>query len=1101
MTDIDKKNSEVRVRIAPSPTGALHVGLVRTALYNWLFARHHNGKFILRIDDTDLKRNIEEALEPILRGLRWLGIDWDEGPDIGGPHAPYYQSQRAGLYQAAVQKLLEKGFAYRDYATFEEVKAEREAALAKKLSWVYSRRWMAETRKEQARFEAQGRKPVVRLKMPRAGKLVIHDLVRGRVEFEWAREQDHVIQRADGSCLYHLANVVDDHDFEITHVIRGEEHLSNTPRQSFIAQSLGYHLPRYAHLPYVAEPGTKNKLSKRRLEKYLKGRDFVQLVEHGRRIADSLGLETAADSFNPVVIGFYEKVGFVPEAVLNYLVLLGWSLDDRTEYFTRGQLIANFSLERVIRAPASFDPKRLMAFQVHYMMEMPTEQKVAMVMPYLEKAGLVDSPASSDDVRSKVAQVLEAAGDRVKVAGDILDYSDFFVADGRLPYDERAFERAMRRPGVGELLGKFRDRLATADAFNAAALDRLMREFVESEGIKVGEIIHALRIAVTGKPVGFGLFDCLAILGRASCIARINRALKKVKSTGNIKPVDSVSPLNFIENIVAEDSRRNKYRGRVHTRFPPEPNGYLHIGHAKSICLNFGIAAKFSGVCNLRFDDTNPSKEETEYVESIKEDIRWLGFDWENREFYASDYFEQLYQWAVQLIRKGKAYVCDLSAEEIRQYRGTLTEPGRNSPYRNRSVEENLDLFCRMRAGEFEDGSKVLRAKIDMAAPNLNMRDPVMYRILHATHHRTGDKWCIYPTYDWAHGQSDSIEGITHSICTLEFEDHRPLYDWYLDQLEVHHPQQIEFARLNVSHTVVTKRKLLELVNQGYVSGWDDPRMPTISGMRRRGYTPESIRNFCDRIGVAKRDNLVDIAMLEHCVREDLNRRAPRVMAVLRPLRVVIDNYPEGQVEELDAVNNPEDPGMGMRKVPFSRVLDIEQEDFQEEPSRKFFRLAPGREVRLRYGYFITCKDIVKDEKTGEVTELHCTYDPATRGGDAPDGHKVKATLHWVSAEHSLPAEVRLYDHLFTKADPAEVRDGADWKSNLNPDSLKVLKECRVEPSLADAAPGARYQFERQGYFCVDPDSSDGLLVFNRTVSLRDTWARLQKTQKKAAEH
>jgi glutaminyl-tRNA synthetase len=561
---------------------------------------------------------------------------------------------------------------------------------------------------------------------------------------------------------------------------------------------------------------------------------------------------------------------------------------------------------------------------------------------------------------------------------------------------------------------------------------------------------------------------------------------------------ESAAPSNFIKNIIADDMRTGKFDGRVHTRFPPEPNGYLHIGHAKSICLNFGLASEYKGLCNLRFDDTNPSKEDIEYTESIMEDVRWLGFDWEDRLFYASDYFEQLYGYAIRLVNAGKAYVCDLGAEEIREYRGTLTEPGRESPFRNRSVEENLDLFERMRAGEFEDGSRVLRAKIDMAASNLNMRDPVIYRILRAEHHRSGNKWCIYPMYDFAHGLSDSLEGITHSVCTLEFEDHRPLYDWFLDQLEVYHPQQIEFARLNLNYTVMSKRKLIELVQEGYVGGWDDPRIPTLSGLRRRGYTPESIRRFCDRIGVAKRDSMVDLALLEHCIREDLNLRAPRVMGVLHPLRVVIDNYPEVQVEEMDAVNNPEDSSMGTRKVPFSRVLYIERDDFLEDPPRKFFRLAPGREVRLRYAYFIKCVDVVKDEQTGEVTELHCTYDPATRGGDSPDGRKVKATLHWVSAAHALEAEVRLYDRLFRVPNPAEEKDGADFKSSFNPGSLDILKSCRVEPSLGGAAPGSRYQFERLGYFCVDSvDSTTESLVFNRTVTLRDAWAKIQKAQKK----
>jgi glutaminyl-tRNA synthetase len=557
---------------------------------------------------------------------------------------------------------------------------------------------------------------------------------------------------------------------------------------------------------------------------------------------------------------------------------------------------------------------------------------------------------------------------------------------------------------------------------------------------------------------------------------------------------DAKQPTDFIRAAVAEDLKTGRY-ARVHTRFPPEPNGYLHIGHAKALCIDFGIAAEFGGLCNLRFDDTNPAKEEVEYVESIQQDIRWLGFDWADRRYYASDYFERLHEYAIKLIKKGKAYVCDLSADEIRQYRGTLTEPGKESPYRNRTMEQNLDLFARMRAGEFHDGSRTLRAKIDMASGNINLRDPVMYRILHASHHRTGDTWCIYPMYDFAHGQSDSIEGITHSLCSLEYEDHRPLYNWYLDELEIYHPRQIEFARLNVSYTVLSKRKLLRLVQEGQVKGWDDPRMPTLSGLRRRGFTPEAIRDFCDRIGVAKKDSIVDIALLEHCLREDLNRRAPRVMGVLKPLRVVIENYPEGRVEELMAVNNPEDPGAGTRSLPFSRVLYIEQDDFRESPPPKYYRLAPGREVRLRYGYFLRCVDVVKDG-LGHIAELRCTYDPATRGGDAPDGRKVKATIHWVSAAHAVPAESRLYDRLFVKEDPDEVEQGQDFLANLNPASLEILTGCRVEPSLANAKAGSIYQFERQGYFCVDPDTAKGKLVFNRTVSLKDEWAKIEKAQR-----
>ena len=559
---------------------------------------------------------------------------------------------------------------------------------------------------------------------------------------------------------------------------------------------------------------------------------------------------------------------------------------------------------------------------------------------------------------------------------------------------------------------------------------------------------------------------------------------------------ENTTSTNFIQQAIDVDNDSGRFDRRVHTRFPPEPNGYLHIGHAKSICLNFGLAREFKGLCNLRFDDTNPTKESVEYVESQKEDVRWLGFDWHDRELYASDYFGELYEFAKQLVLEGKAYVDDLSQDEIREYRGTLTQPGRESPYRDRSAEENIDLLERMKAGEFSDGARVLRAKIDMASPNLNMRDPVMYRILHTEHHRTGDDWCIYPMYDFAHGQSDSIEGITHSICTMEYEDHRPLYDWFLQELGMYQPRQIEFARLNLSHTVLSKRRLLRLVEGGYVNGWDDPRMPTIAGFRRRGYTPEAIRDFCDRIGVAKNAAIIDIALLEHSLRDHLNKTAPRAMAVMRPLKVVITNFPEGETDWLDAVNNPEDESAGTREVPFSRELYIERDDFMEDPPRRFYRLAPGREVRLRYGYFIRCEEVVKDE-SGEVIELRCTYDPETRGGSAPDGRRVRATLHWVSAAHAIDAEVRLYDHLFTRWNPDEDdEDGADWLSFLNPESLITVADAKLEPSLADAAPGYRCQFERQGYFCVDTkDSTPDRIVFNRTTTLRDTWARVRRSQ------
>jgi len=555
-----------------------------------------------------------------------------------------------------------------------------------------------------------------------------------------------------------------------------------------------------------------------------------------------------------------------------------------------------------------------------------------------------------------------------------------------------------------------------------------------------------------------------------------------------------VKPSNFIREIIDEHLSKGRIN-KVITRFPPEPNGYLHIGHAKSICLNFGLAKDYNGQCNLRFDDTNPETEEVEYVESIKEDIKWLGFDWSDREFYASDYFDQLYNYAVKLISKGKAYVDSSTTEEIKNMRGTLTEPGKESPYRKRNVEESLTLFRQMKNGEFKDGEHVLRAKIDMSSPNMNMRDPIMYRIRHAHHHRTGDKWCIYPMYDWAHGQSDSIEGITHSVCTLEFENHRPLYDWFIDELEIHHPQQIEFARLNLNYTVMSKRKLLQLVEEGYVSGWNDPRMPTISGLRRRGYTPGSIRNFSERVGVAKRDNVIDVALLEHSVREDLNKNAQRVMAVLKPLKVVITNYPDDKVEELDAVNNPEDPSMGTRKVPFSKIIFIEKDDFMENPPKKYYRLSPGNEVRLRYAYIIKCVDVIKDS-TGKVTELHCTYDPETKSGSG-NTRSVKGTIHWVSSDHAIDAEVRLYDRLFSKENPEEDKD-VDFKQYINPKSLEVIHNCKLEPFLKNAKPGARFQFERLGYFYIDIiDTKEDNLFFNRTVPLRDTWSKIEKSQKK----
>ena len=1084
----------VRTRFAPSPTGYLHIGGVRTALFNWLFARHHGGQYILRIDDTDQQRNLEQALQPILDGFRWLGLDWDEGPDVGGPYAPYFQSARHARYQEAVERLVERGFAYRDYATTEEIQAERAAAQREKRRFIYSRRWMAKTDDQAAQFAAEGRQVFVRLKMLREGVCEFVDLVRGRVEFEWALEQDHVVQRADGSCLYHLASTIDDHDFRITHVIRAVEHLSNTPRQIFIAQALGYSLPHYAHLPYVAAPGSAKKLSKRKLGKYLKHPDFKKVYDHGALIMAALGDAVSSETFSPLVVDFYREVGYRAEALLNYLLLLGWSLDDKTETFERGEMIKHFTLERVNKSAASFDPQKLMVFQERHMQKVPAPEKVAAAVPFLQRAGsLPDAPQPAD--LDRLAQVVEAAGDRIKVAGDILNYPEFFQGDEVFSYDDKAFDKRILAEGAAERLGRFRIQLEAVDPFDAATLDGMMHRFIESEAIKVGQIIHAVRVAVTGKAIGFGLFDGLAILGREACLARIDRALARTRTSMTDSDTSEVG-LNFIRQVVVDDKRVGKHGGRVQTRFPPEPNGYLHIGHAKAICLNFGVAQEHDGLCNLRMDDTNPETENEEYVRAIEEDVRWLGFDWGDRFYYASDYFDRLYECAVQLIKDGHAYVDDLQGDEVSQYRGRWDEPGRDSPYRNRSADDNLDLFERMRAGELTDGSRTLRAKIDMAASNMNMRDPTIYRIRRAPHYRQGDRWCVYPMYDFTHPLSDAHEGVTHSLCTLEFEDHRPLYDWFIERLGFEDPpQQIEFARLNVTHTVLSKRKLLELVEGGHVQGWDDPRMPTLIGMRRRGYTPAAIRTFCDRIGVAKANSVVQIAQLEDAVRQDLNRRAPRVMAVLNPLRVVVENYPDGQVEELEAVNNPEDDAAGTRPVPFSKVLYVERSDFREDPPKKYFRLAPGREVRLRYAYFITCVDVVKNPETGEVTEIRCTYDPETRGGYAPDGRKVRGTIHWVSADHALETEVRVYDHLFTKENPEDVAEGEGLADYLNPSSLTVLSGCRVEPSVAGVPAGSRYQFERQGYFCVDPDSSDEKLVFNRTVSLRDTWAKIEKKE------
>ena len=1062
MTDknltIEKKNKleqQVRVRFAPSPTGFLHVGGLRTALYNYLFAKRNNGKFILRIEDTDQKRYVPGAIENLVSILHKFGLDYDEGPDKNGEYGPYVQSKRIKIYRKYAQELITKNAAYYCFCSEERLKKLREQRKAAKLSQImYDGHCRNLSKEEIEQNLANGLPYVIRLKVPKNESIVFYDKVRGKIEIQGNLIDDQILIKSDGYPTYHLANVVDDHLMKITHIIRGEEWLSSTPKHIIIYNALEWEIPKFVHLPLLLNPDG-GKLSKRQ---------------------------------GDVAVEDYLSKGYLPEALLNFIALLGWHAANDREIYSLKQMEKVFSLKRINKAGAVFDIKKLNWMSGLYIRQLDVKDFAERAKPFFVKAGI---DISNEE---KYLKVIANAQARVSNLSETIDHSKMFYGKLNFSDDDKII---LAEENSQKIYSYWIKHLAKQDNWSAEDIKLLERKTIEYLGLNGKELYFPLRLALFGKCDGPDIPTIIDILGRDKTIKRLKftRTLKASQYSKNFSSHSS----DFIRDIIEEDLRTNKYGGRVHTRFPPEPNGYLHIGHSKSICLNFGIAEEYKGgLCNLRFDDTNPTKEDVEYVESIKADIRWLGFDWDDRLFYASDYFEQLYQYAVQLIKIGKAYVCNLSEQEIRKYRGTVKEPGKDSPYRNRSVEENLDLFERMRAGEFEDGACVLRAKIDMASPNMKMRDPLIYRIRHAEHHRTGNKWCIYPMYDFTHCLSDSIERITHSLCTLEFENNRELYDWFLDQLNVYHPQQIEFARLNISYTVMSKRKLLELVKAGYVNGWDDPRMPTICGLRRRGYTPESIRDFCNRIGIAKADNIVDIALLEHCLREDLNKRAPRVMAVLRPLRLVIVNYPEDKLEYIDAVNNPEDSSMGTRKLPFSRVLYIEQDDFREEPPKKFYRLAPGREVRLRYAYFIKCVGVVKDGRTGEVIELRCTYDPATRGGDSPDGRKVKSTLHWVSADYAIKAEVRLYDHLFLKANPDDVEQGKDFKSNLNPNSLEILTCCRVEPGLKDAKPGTKFQFERIGYFCVDTDSSNEMLVFNRTVTLRDTWAKIEKKQKSA---
>lgn len=1102
----------VRVRFAPSPTGALHVGGARTAIYNWAFARRYGGTFILRIDDTDPERSTPENTAQILQSLRWLGLDWDEGPEVGGPYGPYFQTQRAANYASALERMKARASAYPCFCSAEELQAKRASAQAQEGTRGYDRTCRRLDPEVVAARLAAGEPHVWRLAVPEdRGEIVLGDVVRGRVVFPAEVMDDFVLVRADGTPTYNFATVVDDVDMKITHVIRGDDHLSNTPRQILVYEALGQPVPTFAHLPMIWGPDGK-KLSKR----------------HGAASVEA-----------------FRDEGFLPEALLNYLALLGWSLDGETTIIPAEVLIREFSLERISKNPAIFDFEKLEWMNGVYLRELSPEAFAERMFPWIAAAGL----ASTDDFEKRrewyvaLAPLVQARVKRLCEVGSLVG----FLFGQHVQIDPTSAEQLLSTETAPKLLKAAYDTLANLEPWTAEAADMSLRKLAEELNAKPRTLFQVVRVAVTGTTVSLPLFESIALLGREVTLARLQAAQARTDSGSGAEESGSTAtaPAEMRHDFIRDWVRQDLTSGRVDrvvTRFPPEPNGYLHIGHAKSICLNFGIAREFGGQCNLRMDDTNPTKEDVEYVNSITEDVKWLiagwadhclglkpvgstpslrktdgrtsgeiggGFDYylpavvgasgSNLEpFYASDYFEALYGYALQLIRKGKAYVCDHTAEEVDKMRGAPDQPGQESLYRNRSIEENLDLFTRMRAGEFPDGARTLRAKIDMRSPNVWLRDPVLYRIRHRSHHHTGDRWCIYPTYDFAHCLSDYIEGITHSICTLEFEVHRPLYDWILEALDLPRtlPQQREFARLNLTYTVMSKRKLLRLAQEGYVTGWDDPRMPTIAGMRRRGYPAEAIRTFCQNIGVAKRESTVQLEYLEHFVREHLNRWAPRVMTVLRPLRVVVENYPEGQVEEMEAINNPEDPSMGVRKVPFSRVLYIEQDDFRETPPPKYYRLSPGTEVRLRYAYLVTCTGVIKDPATGEVVEVRVKYDPATRGGNAPDGRKVKSTIHWVSAEHALDAEVRLYDTLFTVENPDDLPEGEDFVAKVNPDSLEVLRGCKLEPSLGQAIPGVTYQFERLGYFCLDAeDSRPRVPVFNRTATLRDTWAKIEKKQ------
>ena len=973
----------VRTRYAPSPTGFMHVGNLRTALYEYLVAKSQGGKFILRIEDTDRERLVEGAVDFIYNTLKLAGLQHDEGPDIGGGFGPYVQSERKDMYLPYAEQLIAEGKAYRCFCSKERLeKIQNET-----VGGGYDRHCRDLPQEEIDRLLAEGVPYVIRQKMPTEGSTTFTDAVFGDITVENSELQDQILIKTDGYPTYNFANVIDDHTMGITHVVRGSEYLSSTPKYNLLYEAFGWEIPTYIHLPLIMgkdADGNVSKLSKR----------------HG-------------------ATGFYDLIddGYLPQAIINYIALLGWCPKDNQEIFTLSELEKAFDISGISKSPSVFDYDKLSWFNGEYLKAMTAEEFTAVAMPYYQQVfGEKEMPFE------KFAAILQKRTTQLTQIPGMLDFFAELPEYGKELFVNKKSKTNLENAPV--VLKEAYERLKALPDWTADAVHDCLIDMAAEKGLKNGTVMWPVRIAAAGKTVTpGGAIEILDILGREESLKRLEIGLDKLNT---------------------------------HTRFPPEPNGYLHIGHAKAVCINFATAEKFGGICNLRMDDTNPTKEDVEYVDAIKEDIAWLGFHWDDRFFYASEYFEQMYDFAVELIQKGLAYVCELTPEQMREYRGDTQTPAK-SPYRDRPIEESLDLFARMRAGEFPDGSMTLRAKIDLASGNFNMRDPVIYRINRMHHHRTGDQWCIYPMYDFAHPIEDALEGITHSLCSLEFEAHRPLYDWVIENISAPcKPRQIEFARLGINNTVMSKRRLRALVEENYVSGWDDPRMPTLCGLRRRGYTPKSIRSFIDQIGVSKVNSIVEYSFLEHCLRDDLNETAERTMCVLRPVKLIITNYPEGQSESFSVENNPNRPEDGTREVTFSRECWIEQDDFMEVP-----------------------------DADGNVTAVYATYDPETRGGNTPDGRKVRGTIHWVDAANCADAEVRLYDNLFTVPDP-DVGD-RNFLDFLNPHSLEVLTGCKAEKNLETAVAPKSFQFMRLGYFCVDnKDSSPEHLVFNRSVSLKD---------------